>query len=381
MRIALIACTKSKRPYPAPVRDLYISPLFKSTVRYAEAHADKWYVLSAKYGLLSSDKVVAPYEKTLNGASRAECRAWAERVQGQLLEVLPEGADVMVLAGLQYRRDLIPFLEAHGHRITIPLQGKGLGQQLQFLARTPAKGDARPIKTDLDHFYAALRCLAAQPHQGLQLGECNGRMSWPDRGVYFFVEPGEFRQGAEELRVVRVGTHAVSIGSRSTLWGRLRAHRGASDGSGNHRGSVFRRHIGVALLEHGDHRKVTTWGVGSSAPRPVRIREAALELAVTAYLAKTRVFWVDVPDAPGRDSMRSFIERNAIALLSNMLNPLDQPSKEWLGRWSDREEIRKSGLWNVDFVRNVHDPGFLRVLDGCIEQMSVPANCRTAKAR
>jgi hypothetical protein len=44
-----------------------------------------------------------------------------------------------------------------------------------------------------------------------------------------------------------VGTHALTATSQVTLWGRLRQHRGhlagPHPGGGNHRASVFRRHV------------------------------------------------------------------------------------------------------------------------------------------
>ena len=52
MRVALVSCVKSRRPEPAPARDLYTSPLFRAMRRYAESHADAWYILSAKHGLV-----------------------------------------------------------------------------------------------------------------------------------------------------------------------------------------------------------------------------------------------------------------------------------------------------------------------------------------
>src|SRR5215207_7564170 len=101
---------------------------------------------------------------------------------------------------------------------------------------------------DLSRFYAVIGQLSGRGHQRL-LGSCNGHDDWPRRGVYFFTELGEFRSGPPNvLRIVRVGTHAVSAGSKSTLWGRLRAHRGGREGRGNHRGSIFRLHVGHALL-------------------------------------------------------------------------------------------------------------------------------------
>jgi hypothetical protein len=98
-------------------------------------------------------------------------------------------------------------------------------------------------------------------------------------GVYFFFEPNEYRTSAvDEERVVRVGTHTVSRGAKSTLWNRLRTHRGGADGSGNHRGSIFRLHVGASLLNKSEVRtSVRTWGIGQSATQELRAAELPLE--------------------------------------------------------------------------------------------------------
>ena len=50
---------------------------------------------------------------------------------------------------------------------------------------------------------------------------------WPDRGLYFFFEASEIRnESGSGPKVVRVGTHALGAGSRSTLRQRLGQHRG-----------------------------------------------------------------------------------------------------------------------------------------------------------
>jgi hypothetical protein len=59
--------------------------------------------------------------------------AWAARVQRQLLEVLPPGAEVIILAGMRYREHLVPFLREHGFSVSIPLEGLPFGKQLQQL--------------------------------------------------------------------------------------------------------------------------------------------------------------------------------------------------------------------------------------------------------
>jgi hypothetical protein len=186
--------------------------------------------------------------------------------------------------------------------------------------------------------------------------------------VYFFREPGENRSGRPDVaRVVRVGTHAVSAGSRSTLWGRLRAHRGGADGSGNHRGSIFRLHVGAALLSR-DGAHLPTWSIGSSASKSVRATEVEHERRVSTYIGAMTVLWVDVADEPGPASARAHIERNAIALLSNFRAPPDPPSTTWLGRYSPREEIRDSGLWNLNYLDLDYEASFLDVLEESVER-------------
>lgn len=222
---------------------------------------------------------------------------------------------------------------------------------------------------DLDRFYTILARLEASEQQGLRLTEYTGRSPFPVRGVYFFRERGEYRLSkANSLRIVRVGTHAVSLNSKSTLWGRLRTHLGTRAGGGNHRGSIFRLHVGAALLAR-DRVCVPTWGVGSSAPPAVRdseagrAAEAAWEKRVSEYIGGMSVFWIDVPDEPGPQSERSLIERNAIALLSNKFAPIDKASSGWLGRFSPRQAIRDSALWNLNYVTGECDSSFLDKLE------------------
>jgi hypothetical protein len=229
------------------------------------------------------------------------------------------------------------------------------------------RSPAAPAR-DLDRFYALLAVLGTLPGQAQPLSQQTGRTAWPQRGVYFFREAGEHRSGRPDVaRVVRVGTHAVSAGSRSTLWGRLRAHRGGADGGGNHRGSIFRLHVGAALLAR-EGLRLRTWSVGSSAPKSVRMTEVEHEQRVSSHIGAMAVLWVDVPDEPGPDSARAYIERNAIALLSNRRAPLDLPSTEWLGQYSPRDEIGQSGLWNLNYLDLDYEASFLDMLEESVER-------------
>ena len=229
-------------------------------------------------------------------------------------------------------------------------------------------------------FYDLLDCLEDRVGGTRVLTECNGKMNWPQRGVYFFFESGESRAGSGAgCRVVRIGTHALKLGSPSTLWTRLSQHRGPTrSGGGNHRGSIFRLLVGDALARRGDLPRPKSWGCGSNfgvaAKRfgldnaTIKQDEARLELRVSKRIGAMPFLWLNIGDAPGAGSQRAFIERNSIALLSaDEGEPsLDPPSPGWLGLYSNRENIRRSGLWNNHYVGEAYDPSFLGLLKDCI---------------
>lgn len=84
--------------------------------------------------------------------------------------------------------------------------------------------------------------------------------------------------------------------------------------------------------------------------------------------------WLAINDEPGPDSLRGYIERNAIALLSNYgKEPLNPPSGNWLGRFCNRERVRTSGLWNQNHVDEQYDPAFLDTLERLIHEMEKAA--------
>lgn len=224
--------------------------------------------------------------------------------------------------------------------------------------------DRKERLRDLAQFYWLLTRLELATGGRRKLGETHGRMPWPLRGVYFFFEPGETRnQSGSGLRVVRVGTHALKPDSQTKLWSRLSQHRGsAKTGGGNHRGSIFRLLVGQAMIARGDVRS-PTWGRGSSASKDVRAVELEAERAVSKYLAQLELVCLPINDEPGPDSVRGFVERNAIALLSNIeRDALDAASENWLGRRSDRPLVRSSGLWNNEHTCEKPSRKFLPLL-------------------
>ncbi len=220
-------------------------------------------------------------------------------------------------------------------------------------------------KADLDRFYQLLNKLKHHfPER--KLAESNGRMKWPKKGVYFFFEKGENRENGEP-RVVRVGTHGITKSSKSTLWNRLKAHKGTNAGYGNHRGSVFRKLIGQAIINKDNLQNCyPNWGKGSKAAKDIRAREKRMEKRVSEYLGQMPFLYLDVEER----EMRKYIEQNAIALLSNKdKEKIDPASDNWLGFYSGHKDIRQSNLWNSRDVEKDYDPAFLNKLEELINQM------------
>jgi hypothetical protein len=55
--------------------------------------------------------------------------------------------------------------------------------------------------------------------------------------------------------------------------------------------------------------------------------ELEMERRVSDYLRQLPFLWIDVPDEPGPGSDRTYLERNAIALLSNYGKPPIDPGR------------------------------------------------------
>jgi hypothetical protein len=133
--VALVACVKTKGEQPVPAKDLYTSPWFKLARAYAERRASRWFILSAAHGLVPPDRVIGPYNQTLNRMKKVDKEAWARRVTRQMKDADVRGDHVLVLAGMNYREWLYGYLMTNFLHMEIPMAGLMMGQQLSWLSR------------------------------------------------------------------------------------------------------------------------------------------------------------------------------------------------------------------------------------------------------
>jgi len=371
-RIVLVGCSKKKQKITSRAADLYTSPRFLKAKRFAESHSDRWYVLSAKHGLLLPNDEIAPYDLSLDMMDVQERARWATEVLDALEPCVSPGDEVTILAGPSYQKDVARGLTAMGAKVHAPLESQPIGRQLRLLneMNRPSKKEA-----DTSRLYGILDRLSIGLGGLVSAGSALAREDIPVSGVYFFFEPTELRSDdPSKLRVVRVGTHGVSKGSRATLRDRLRAHLGTEDG-GNHRTSIFREHLGESYLNHeGRLSEVPSWGNKGAISEKALLLEEEVEKWVSKYIRTMFLLWVAVEGEADKRGARATIEKNAIALLSGGVVQLHPPSADWLGKWSTRPAVRSSGLWNVQHTHDIYRSEFLDSLEGLVDSTVVSQN-------
>lgn len=351
--VLLVSCGKRKSDYPCQAKDMYNSYRFQKLKEIAQNIGLQWFILSAKYGLLPPDQIIDPYDMCLTDCSDDYRQLWTEKVIQSLSRFSKETLFV-IAANNDYSQSIAFSLINHGYRVSAPF----LNKQECFVADYVQN---ESHITDAVEFYKELYYLADKTGGIRTFNDCSGKLYWPERGVYFIVDFNERSIISNNCpRIVRIGTHAVSLGSKTTLWHRLKTHKGTNNGSGNHRGSIFRLHVGNAIIQK-EKLICNTWGIGQSASKETREQEQTIEHLVSDYIGQLGIIVLDVDGLSSATNQRAFIEKNSIALISSLNSSFNFSSVDWLGNHSPRKEISDSCLWNINYIDSHYDNSFLHV--------------------
>jgi cytoplasmic iron level regulating protein YaaA (DUF328/UPF0246 family) len=129
--IILLGCSSKKKTHSAKAIDLYLGAMFKKSISWAirkYGTGTKFLILSAKYGVLEPNMIVAPYDESLNSMTRGERKAWAVNCRETLSGMRP-GAKFIVMAGKNYAEAV------NGLDAEFPLRGMSIGVALSWLGR------------------------------------------------------------------------------------------------------------------------------------------------------------------------------------------------------------------------------------------------------
>lgn len=110
--IVFIGCTRKKKETICKARDMYsLNDLFNKRLKYAKTLTDesKIFILSAKYGLLSLDDVIEPYNcKLKSKTSLYTLQEWNEKVlEGLRKKNIDFNEEIYIAASGYYVKVLI----------------------------------------------------------------------------------------------------------------------------------------------------------------------------------------------------------------------------------------------------------------------------------
>lgn len=142
MKVVLVSCGGKKLGHAAPARELYCSPLFRLSLRWAERQGTT-YVVSAQHRLVRLDDVIEPYDLRLAQLSRPARVAWGWAILETLRGLHPQLRELVLLAGAEYVTWLWPPVN-WDWKVTEPLRGMGIGPRLAWLRQVLSEPVPQP---------------------------------------------------------------------------------------------------------------------------------------------------------------------------------------------------------------------------------------------
>lgn len=124
-------------------KDAYVGIAFRRNREYADCFADRWMILSAKYGLIHPGFLIpGAYDVTFNDSATHPVSVAV--LQEQVVEYgLDEFERVVALGGKAYRIRLEQAFAGTSVIVVAPFAGLGIGKYLQAVTRATASGDAQ----------------------------------------------------------------------------------------------------------------------------------------------------------------------------------------------------------------------------------------------
>lgn len=129
-QIAIMSCGSKKGKEACPAIDLYKGVLFMKHRQWAEAFCDEIWIISAKYGLIQSSKVIDPYEISLKDFKKKDRDRWGSHVANQIRAKIPKTEKLFFLAGAIYYE---PIIRKIPHQYEIPFKNYILGNRYALI--------------------------------------------------------------------------------------------------------------------------------------------------------------------------------------------------------------------------------------------------------
>ncbi|MDH5779052.1 MAG: hypothetical protein OEZ29_00470 [Candidatus Bathyarchaeota archaeon] len=131
---------KSPTAGPTKAKDVYIGAPFKVNREYAEKYADRWVILSAKYGFIDPGFIISEnYDVTFGHPSTnpISVRALKEQVKQKALDSFDA---VVVLGGKDYADVIYDAFTGLDVKVKAPVAGLALGRAMGTIRKAIDEG-------------------------------------------------------------------------------------------------------------------------------------------------------------------------------------------------------------------------------------------------
>ncbi len=108
--LVINSCSQGKQPQPAPAREFYTGQLFHMVRKFSELHGFEQRILSGKYGLLTLDDLVDPYD--LKITTKADIKRVQEKCLYRLVELHKTYDTIIIILGKKYRDVISPIIDS-----------------------------------------------------------------------------------------------------------------------------------------------------------------------------------------------------------------------------------------------------------------------------
>lgn len=143
--LAIIPCTNQKSDEPGPAREVWIGGHFQLTLMHVEEFFDEVRIMSFKYGMITPDQVIEPYDMNIHMEPLPVRVRWKRMVMQQIQDLVEtyQPSVVGLYVGKADQDWLIKTFGGRGAKVIIPWAGKGTGQRQEA-----AYGGANPFIID-----------------------------------------------------------------------------------------------------------------------------------------------------------------------------------------------------------------------------------------
>ena len=108
--LVINGCSQGKQSQPAPAREFYTGQLFRMMRKFSELHEFEQRIVSGKYGLLTMDDLVDPYD--LKISTKADIKRVQDKCLYRLVELHKAYDTIIVILGKKYREVISPIIDS-----------------------------------------------------------------------------------------------------------------------------------------------------------------------------------------------------------------------------------------------------------------------------